>query len=107
MTKLTKMYALVATRYDDNNNPSMYIIRDSLTEKDLIEYQNYHAEYNRLWQECYAKEKENRKNKISENLRDDLNKITENKNSVCGTYSMRYYHDIWEEKQLIIEHFYI
>ena len=48
MTKLTKMYALIATRYDDNNNPSMYILRDSLTEEDLIEYQNCYYEYIRL-----------------------------------------------------------
>ena len=53
------------------------------------------------------KKKKIEKNNISENLRNELYKITEKRNSDIGTYPMRYYYDLWEEKQLIIEHFYI
>ena len=106
MTKLTKMYALIATRYDDNNNPSMYILRDSLTEEDLIEYQNCYYEYIRLNSIYIEKVKENTNNKIVlQDLRTDFWKIAESRNN--GKFPMRHYYDIWEEKQLIIEHYYI
>ena len=62
MTKLSKKYALVSTSYYyDGEWKNFYILRNNLTEEDLVKIKFYHDEHMRLWRECYAKEKENAK----------------------------------------------
>ena len=97
----------ISCRYQDSiiiTNSQTY--KASLTEEDLIEYQNCYYEYIRLNSIYLEKVKENTNNKIVlQDLRTDFWKIAESRNN--GKFPMRHYYDIWEEKQLIIEHYYI
>lgn len=108
MEKLIKQYAFVSTSYyTDGEWKSFYIVRSGMTENDVLKIKEYYDECNRLRNECYEKERENAKNRISEDLRTDLeeylNKPIDIENGIYE--SIRDYHQVWLNKDLIIEHF--
>ena len=106
MTKLSKKYALVSTSYYcDGEWKNFYILSNNLTEEDLVKIKFYHDEHMRLWRECYAKEKENAKNRVCEDLRTDLQAFLKQPISETDRYSINNYYDLWSEKDLIIENF--
>jgi len=106
MTKLSKKYALVSTSYYyDGEWKNFYILSKDLTEEDLVTIKFYHDEHMRLWTECYAKERENAKNGVREDLRTDLQAFLNQPISATDRSTIDYYHNLWSEKDLIIEHF--
>lgn len=107
MNKLVKKYALVSTsHYDCGEWKSFYILRDNLTEEDVIEINRYAEKHRQLWQECYKKEQENAKNRIVQDLRTELHSYL-NKPIPDKYYSIEDYHRLWLDKDLIIEHYVI
>lgn len=102
MSKLIKKYAIISTA-----NDNFFIIEKNLTEDDIILIKYYSDEYDRLWNECYAQERENAKNQIhmAIDLRPDLIKLLNQPISKANIYSISDYHRIWLSKDLIIEHF--
>ena len=107
MKKLIKKYALVSTSHFDGFDggwKNFHIIRDNLTEEDIIKISNYADEHNRLWKDCYEQERENAKKRIVKDLRTDLYKYL-NEPIIDTYYSIEDYSKLWSEKDLIIEHF--
>lgn len=106
MSNLVKKYALVSTNYWDSGEwKSFYIITSGLTEDDIKRIKFYSDEYSRLWNDCYAQEKENAKNGIEKNLRTDLIFQLNEPINGNGLWSIKDYHELWIKKDLIIEHF--
>jgi hypothetical protein len=107
MLKLVKKYALISTSfYEDGKWKNFHILRDNLSEKDVIEINNYAEEYNRLWRECYQKEQENAKNRIIQDLRTELKNYL-NKPIPDKHYSINDYYKLWLDQDLITEHYVI
>ena len=104
--KLIKKYALVSTSFWDGDNwKSFHILRNGLSEEDVLRIKHNFDEYLRLWKECYQKEADNTKNGVSQDLRTELvsflNKIDieNNYTSISDDYNL------WSEVDLIIENF--
>jgi hypothetical protein len=106
MERLIKKYALVSTSYwswPDSEWKNFHIILNDLSEDQVCQLQHGYSEFFRLWEECYAKEKENGKNRISEDLRTPLEKHL--KSTYSGEYTLSTCKELWSNKDLIIEHF--
>lgn len=106
MSRLIKKYALVSTSYwswSDGEWKSFHIILDNLSEDQVCDLEHGFFEHIRLWNECYAKERENALNQITEDLRTPLMKHLD---TVCsGEYTLEECKKLWSAKDLIIEHY--
>jgi hypothetical protein len=108
MSKLIKKYSFVSTSYyADGDWKSFYILHSGMTENDVLNIKKYADEYNRLWDECYKQERENANNMVCMDLRTDL--VANLRRPIDieqGIYhSIKDYHQMWLDKDLIIEHF--
>ncbi len=110
MFKLVKKYAFVSTSYyHDGEWKNFFITHSGMTENDVLKIKEISDEYYRLWEECYAKERENALDGVYEDLRTDLITYLNTRINIgtCNYLSRKDYHKIWTEKDLIIEHFVI
>lgn len=108
MSKLIKKYALVSTSFWGGDNwKSFAILKDGLTEDDLIKIKSDADIHRQLWNQCYKQEQENVKNGVSEDLRTDLNKLINQRTPENGYQSIKDNHKLWLDKDLIIESFHV
>jgi len=102
--RLVRKFALISTsHYEFGEFKNFHIIVEGLSEQQLLLMQEGFDEYNRLWEECYAKERENAYNRITEDLRTPLENHA--KNTHFGDFNMKICQKLWSEKDLVIEHF--
>lgn len=103
---MIKKYAIVSTNlYVDGEWKSFYLVQTNLTEEDILKIKFYYDEHNRLWEECYAQERENAKNGIAKDLRTDLIYFLKKQISENDYNSIENYYETWLKKDLIIEHY--
>lgn len=103
---MIKKYAIVSTNYYYNGEwRGFHLVKTGLTEEDLLKMKFFYDEYIRLWNECYSQERENAINNINKDIRSELNSFLKKNVSEDDHNSIEDYYQIWQEKDLIIEHY--